>query len=211
MWWLAQFSPFLTFHAPFTKHYLAHFSIPLLGSFPQKCIELKEWAFWLYLIWVEPDNNYKDYQLTPSSVLLALCVLLLSNGLPGYKIVPPSICSSCWPTATSASVLQSSRCHSTWFALIPICFSLHVRSTIHLSMFLSLAFSFCSIFLVSVYVSAPFIIAGSMHYAGVKESRREFTIHDIASPAFSWLTIQSQFLTLSYLFRMCVFVPDKSL
>lgn len=61
-------------------------------------------------------------------------------------------------------------------------------------MSLSPAFSFCSIFLVSVYVSAPFIIVGSMHYAGVKETKREFTIHDIAFSAFLWLAIECQLL-----------------
>lgn len=54
-------------------------------------------------------------------------------------------------------------------------------------MSLTPAFNFCSIFLVSVYISAPFIIVGSMHYAGVKETKREFTIHDAAFSAFLWL------------------------
>lgn len=61
-------------------------------------------------------------------------------------------------------------------------------------MSLAPAFNFCSIFLVSVYVSAPFIIVGSMHYAGVKETKREFTIHDIAFSAFLWLAMECQLL-----------------
>lgn len=61
-------------------------------------------------------------------------------------------------------------------------------------MSLAPAFNFCSIFLVSVYVSAPFIMVGSMHYAGVKETKGEFTIHDIAFSAFLWLAIECQLL-----------------
>lgn len=49
--------------------------------------------------------EFKNYQLT-SSVSLAVCALLPSNGLFGNKLVPPPICSSCWPPATSASVLS---------------------------------------------------------------------------------------------------------
>lgn len=61
-------------------------------------------------------------------------------------------------------------------------------------MSLTPAFNFCSIFLVSVYISAPFIIVGSMHYAGVKETKREFAIHDAAFSAFLWLAIECQLL-----------------
>lgn len=33
-----------------------------------------------------------------------------------------------------------------------------------------------------------------MHYAGVKETKREFTIHDIAFSAFLWLAIECRLL-----------------
>lgn len=33
-----------------------------------------------------------------------------------------------------------------------------------------------------------------MHYAGVKETKREFTIHDAAFSAFLWLAIECQLL-----------------
>lgn len=34
-----------------------------------------------------------------------------------------------------------------------------------------------------------------MHYAGVKETKREFTIHDAAFSAFLWLAIECQLLS----------------
>lgn len=33
-----------------------------------------------------------------------------------------------------------------------------------------------------------------MHYAGVKETKREFTIHDTAFSAFLWFAIECQLL-----------------
>lgn len=51
------------------------------------------------------DRTQKNGQHN-SSVSLAICALLLSNGLFGNKLVPPPICSSRWPPATSASVLS---------------------------------------------------------------------------------------------------------
>lgn len=35
-----------------------------------------------------------------------------------------------------------------------------------------------------------------MHYAGVKETKREFTIHDIVSSAFLWLATECQVLNI---------------